>query len=299
MSSSLTRPCAHEVELLEGDPPEYVLRDLASAPGLQIASLSIGGGVEAGGSNVAAPEDTRRQATADALVIAGIARRRRASWAGSSQRGSLPERWQENDSAVTLFGAVEVGTGSVQHGITSTNSQGDVVQFFSEDVYANLEPQPGQTHSVLRIDAIRFLLVLLHQLTKHQLLSVLPLLVRHLSADMYIVYTYAAITIGRILALKRENRLLFSQADIHEAAPKLLNAVLAKIEKAGAPEKVAENVHLMKCVMRVIVTARQTLMPVYQQTLERLVQVLGTISKNPSNPDFDQYIFESISAPIR
>jgi CAS/CSE protein involved in chromosome segregation len=51
--------------------------------------------------------------------------------------------------------------------------------------------------------------------------------------------------------------------------------------------------------MRVIVTARQTLTPVYEQTLSRLVAILGVISKNPSNPNFDQYIFESISGLMR
>ena len=39
----------------------------------------------------------------------------------------------------------------------------------------------------------------------------------------------------------------FTQADIHEIAPVLLDAVLSKIEGAGSPEKVAENDHLMKC----------------------------------------------------
>lgn len=51
--------------------------------------------------------------------------------------------------------------------------------------------------------------------------------------------------------------------------------------------------------MRVIVTARQTLTPNYDRTLQRLVGILGVISKNPSNPNFDQYIFESISALMR
>ena len=109
----------------------------------------------------------------------------------------------------------------------------------------------------------------------------------------------------------------FTQADVHDFAAKLLDAVLTKIEGAGTPEKVAENDHLMKCMlgplffilllmamygpgaMRVIVTARQTLTPVYQQVLQRLVSILGIISKNPSNPNFDQYIFESISALMR
>ena len=51
--------------------------------------------------------------------------------------------------------------------------------------------------------------------------------------------------------------------------------------------------------MRIIITARQTLTPGHERTLARLVGILGVISKNPSNPNFDQYIFESISALMR
>jgi exportin-2 (importin alpha re-exporter) len=51
--------------------------------------------------------------------------------------------------------------------------------------------------------------------------------------------------------------------------------------------------------MRVIVTARQTLTPSYESTLTRLVTILGVVAKNPSNPRFDQFIFESISALLR
>ena len=51
--------------------------------------------------------------------------------------------------------------------------------------------------------------------------------------------------------------------------------------------------------MRIIVTARQTLTAGYEQILNRLVAILGVISKNPSNPNFDQYIFESISGLMR
>jgi exportin-2 (importin alpha re-exporter) len=102
------------------------------------------------------------------------------------------------------------------------------------------------------------------QLTREQLLSVLPLLVRHLNSDNYVTYTYAAITIDRILFIKKGTQLLyvrikvalilrsrsdsrFSQTDIHDLAADLLDALLSKIEAAGPPEKVAENDHLMKC----------------------------------------------------
>jgi hypothetical protein len=51
--------------------------------------------------------------------------------------------------------------------------------------------------------------------------------------------------------------------------------------------------------MRVIITARQSLTPVHGAILSRLVNILGEISKNPSNPKFNQYCFESVSALIR
>jgi exportin-2 (importin alpha re-exporter) len=51
--------------------------------------------------------------------------------------------------------------------------------------------------------------------------------------------------------------------------------------------------------MRVIITARQSLTPGYQAILARLVAIIGETSKNPSNPRFNQYNFESISALIR
>lgn len=41
----------------------------------------------------------------------------------------------------------------------------------------------------------------------------------------------------------------FAQADIHDAAPGLIDILLKKIEAAGTPDKVAENDHLMKCTL--------------------------------------------------
>lgn len=52
--------------------------------------------------------------------------------------------------------------------------------------------------------------------------------------------------------------------------------------------------------MRVIFTARQSLATTaYDRTLQRLVGILGVTSKNPSNPNFDQYLFESLSGLTR
>jgi len=51
-------------------------------------------------------------------------------------------------------------------------------------------------------------------------------------------------------------------------------------------------------VARVIITAKQGLEEEYAGLLQRLVVIVGVIARNPSNPNFDQYIFESISGLI-
>ncbi|EGN91830.1 hypothetical protein SERLA73DRAFT_100047 [Serpula lacrymans var. lacrymans S7.3] len=279
----------HEMEQFEDDPLEFIRLDLA-LPG--------------GTSDVA----TRRQAAADvlqALVGSGYEAETTeivGEWIGTGlqEYNSNPsQNWKAKDGAVYLLTAVATRGSTTQHGVTSTNALVDIVKFFSEHVYQDLQAGQGSVHPILQVDAIRFLHTFRNQLTKPQLLSVLPLLVRHLGSPNYVTYTYAAITIDRILFIKQGNQLLFSQADIHDFASDLLDAILSKVEAAGTPEKVAENDHLMKCAMRVIVTARQTLTPVYQQILQRLVGILGVLCKNPSNPNFDQYIFESIAALMR
>ncbi|KAF4612796.1 hypothetical protein D9613_011749 [Agrocybe pediades] len=279
----------HDVEQFEDDPLEFIRLDLSlSATGTDLA--------------------TRRQAAADvlqALVGSGFeseATEIVGSWinTGLSQYASnKEENWKAKDSAVYLLTAVATRGSTSQHGVTSTNALVDVVKFFSDHVFEDLQAQPGTVHPILQVDAIRFLFTFRNQLTKPQLLSVLPQLARHLRSDNYVTYTYAAITIDRILAIKQGNQLLFAQADIHDSALELIDALLSRIETARTPEKVAENDHLMKCVMRIIVTARQTVIPAYQRILQRLVAILGVISKNPSNPNFDQYIFESISGLMR
>ncbi|KAF5378153.1 hypothetical protein D9615_007619 [Tricholomella constricta] len=279
----------HDVEQFEDDPLEFIRLDL---------SLSSAGTDAA----------TRRQAGADvlqALVGSGYEAETTeivGTWIEtglSEYAADKAKNWKAKDSAVYLLTALATRGSTSQHGVTSTNTLVDVVKFFSDHVFQDLQAEQGTVHPILQVDAIRFLYTFRNQLTKPQLLSVLPLLARHLRSDNYVAYTYAAITIDRVLFIKQGNQLIFAQGDIHEFAPDLVDALLTKIESAGTAEKVAENDHLMKCVMRVIVTARQTLTPGFERTLGRLVAILGLISKNPSNPRFDQFIFESIAGLMR
>jgi exportin-2 (importin alpha re-exporter) len=48
-------------------------------------------------------------------------------------------------------------TDHVQLGVTSTNQLVDVVDFFGQNVYADLQAAPGSVHPILTVDAIKFL----------------------------------------------------------------------------------------------------------------------------------------------
>ncbi|KAF8307881.1 Cse1-domain-containing protein [Clavulina sp. PMI_390] len=280
----------HEEEQFEDDPLEYIRRDLAlsidptsgstrrhAASELVRALLSISTEVESTTTTIV-----------QSLITSAL-----SSYAANPQ-----ENWKHKDTALALFTAVASLGSTSAMGVTSTNANVDVVAFFGQNVYGDLTAQQG-VHAILQVDAIRFIYQFRYQLTKEQLLTVLPNLMQHLASENYVSYTYAAITIERILFIKRGSAMLFSQADIHETAAPMLRALFAKIHKEKTPQKIAENEYLMKCIMRVVLTARQTLIPIFQDVLTNLVGILNEISKNPSNPTFDQYCFESIAALLR
>lgn len=55
----------------------------------------------------------------------------------------------------------------------------------------------------------------------------------------------------------------FSQADVHEFAPALIDALLRKVEQGSSPEKVAENDYLMKCTFKSIIVCYPNILLIY------------------------------------
>ncbi|GAA6061481.1 hypothetical protein JCM10212_002560 [Sporobolomyces blumeae] len=273
-----------EEELFEDDPAEYVRRDLESAS-----------------------SETRRQAASDftkALMeqfegqVTQIVTQYISAYL--QQYASDPKtNWKSKDTAIFLLTSIASRGSTLQQGVTSTNALVDVIKFFSEHILSDLQAPAGSVHPIIQADAIKFLYTFRNQLTKDQLLSVLPLLIPHLRNPAFVIHTYAALTIERILFIKQEGAFLFGQADIRDHAEGILTALFTIIESGTTPQQIAANDNLMKSAMRVIITARQALIPSYATVLQHLVGILGEISKNPSNPKFNHFTFESISALVR
>ncbi|PWZ03839.1 putative CSE1-nuclear envelope protein that mediates the nuclear export of importin alpha [Testicularia cyperi] len=273
-------------ELFEDNPIEYIRRDFETS-------------MEADTRRKAASEFCRALMELFSAEVTSIVSRYIVQYL-EQYRADPAANWKQKDTAIYLLTSIASKSSTAQHGVTATNELVDVVQFFSDNVFADLQASSDDSPSpILQVDAIKYLHTFRNQLTKEQLLSVLPLLVQHLESSQYVTCSYASITIERVLALKRDGKLLFSPQDVQPFAESILMALFRNIERGSTPEKLAENDYLMKCMMRMLATVREAIAPAHAVLLEHLAGILTEIAKNPSNPRFSQYLFESISALIR
>ncbi|KAJ3285574.1 importin-alpha export receptor [Borealophlyctis nickersoniae] len=208
--------------------------------------------------------------------------------------------WKSKDAALYLITSLSAQSSTVQTGVTQTNELIPIMPVLTGQVLPDLEASADAAiHPIIKVDAIKYLILFRSQLSKEQLTQLFPALLNHLGSENYVVHTYAAVGIERILAMKAETKMMFNQADIAPVALPLINRLFDLIERGRTPEKLAENDYLMKTVVRVIATARDDLLPAVTSILERQARIIEEISKNPSNPKFNHYVFEGLGALIR
>lgn len=209
--------------------------------------------------------------------------------------------WRNRDIAIYLFTSLAAKGSVTNIGVTSTNMLVDVVKFFTDNIASYLT---GDATPILKVDAIKYIMTFRNQLTKEQLLTTIPLLVDHLKNSNVVVYTYAAITIDKLLAMTNfadsKHTPVFNKLDIQPYVNDLLSNLFTLILSNAAPEKLSENEFLVKTVMKVLSTAEDVIEESFKLTIiEQLLKILGIIAKNPANPRFTHYIFESLGLLIK
>ncbi|KAK9473666.1 Cse1-domain-containing protein [Dipodascopsis tothii] len=272
-------------ELFEDDPIEYIRRDLEGSD-----------------------SETRRRAATDFLqelkerhegAVTGVVMKYVQHYLAQYEQNKA-HNWRAKDTAVYLFSAIAIKGLLTASGVSSTNLLLDVVAFFTQNIAPDLVA--ADAHPILKVDAIKYIHIFRNQLTKQQLGQAFPVLSSMFVSPEYVVYTYAAITIERILSIRQQtnsSHFMFDKEDIAPVAQELLENLFVLIEKGQTPEKLAENEFLMKCVMRVLVTGKETVVPFADSVMQHLLHLLTETAKNPSNPRFSHYMFESLGAVIR
>ncbi|KAL1892062.1 importin-alpha export receptor [Sporothrix stenoceras] len=208
--------------------------------------------------------------------------------------------WKAKDTAIYLFLAIAAkGAVTAAQGVKTVNQYVDVVDFFQKNVAADLLSE-SDTQPIAKVDAIKYLHNFRSQLTKEQWQAAFQPLIQNLASTNYVVYTYAAIAVERVLFLTNDEGVhLFSREDIQPFAKDLLSHLFSLIEKDTAPAKLQENEFLMRCIVRVLIVIKEGVVPIVDDILTHLINITNVIKANPSNPRFYYYHFEAIGALVR
>ncbi|KAJ1940532.1 importin-alpha export receptor, partial [Kickxella alabastrina] len=220
---------------------------------------------------------------------------------GLAQYAANPTaNWRDKDVALFLVASVAVVASVHSLGATRVNELVDVAEFFSTQIIQHLQNVGSDTGSpILKADAIKYVVTFRSQLPRELLVQALPLLAAHLAHPDAVVATYAAFAIERLLVQKRDNTMLFSPADVQPLAQPMLGHIFTALDSADSPQKLAENEYLMKTVMRIVLATRTNILPLAPAALAKLAAILAEVSKNPSNPRFNHFMFEAIGALAR
>ncbi|CCI49622.1 unnamed protein product [Albugo candida] len=200
--------------------------------------------------------------------------------------------WGKKDVSINLFIALAAIKQSRLRGVSQVNPRVPLMDFFMGEVLPEL--QSNSVTMILKADAIKFVSTFRVQLPVTAMEALLPLLIQSLDPAQFVVHTYAAACIERLLSVKDETKLRFDTKKLAPQLAMIFQQVFAIIEQPGYPE----NDYLMRLIMRLINVAKEDILPLTEFMVTKLTQTLSRICANPSNPTFSHYLFEAISVLI-
>jgi exportin-2 (importin alpha re-exporter) len=162
--------------------------------------------------------------------------------------------WKQKDAAIFLVTSLAVKATVSGKGATETSDLIDPIDFFGSTIYPDLQVEDLNRQPVLKADALKFVTTFRNNLTKEQLLGLLPAVAEHLMSDSQVVMSYAAHCIERLLVMKRDGETFFTEEEVGTMAEPLLTNLFGAMEK---PQN-RENDYLMKAILRTVSTGKST-----------------------------------------
>jgi exportin-2 (importin alpha re-exporter) len=220
--------------------------------------------------------------------------------------------WKAKDAAVYLVISLVVKSKSAVKGATETNELVSIVDFYSTQIAPELAAAAAgggaggdAGRAVLYADALKFLTIFRSQVPKAMVLPVLPAIVQLLAAEENVVHTYAANCLERLLTTKEpappgapagtRPTPRYAAADLQPLVQPLLTNLFGVFQLPDSQE----NEYAMKAVMRTVGFLGEGIKPVAGVCLQALSGMVMETCKNPRNPTFSHYLFESVAALLR
>jgi len=228
----------------------------------------------------------------------------------------------DKDTAINLILAVSIKGQTKLMGATKLNTHVPVMQFFQQHILPELQASKKSAHPIILSDCLKFVIIFRSQWPKDNFLQLLPMSTTFLSNEDYVLHTYAAIAIDKILAMREyETADKTTNKENHSAAKPNVNGAAAPTFAYKYPktlileslqgvlsalftvlatyEESYTNEYVMKCIMRVISRAEHGCVAVIEPVVKHCCGILQNVSKNPQKPLFNHYLFECMAALIR
>ena len=184
-------------------------------------------------------------------------------------------------------------------GVSETNDGVNVMDFFTNHIFPELQDSSHTSRKVVKATCLKFVTTFRNQFTREQLVSLMPLLITHLGSPIIVVHTFAAYAIERILVAKEnfqgDKRPKVGSAELKPFLEPLFTGLFSIVENT----EWNENDYVMKCVMRTLSVAEEDVVPITHIVIEKLTNMLARVSKNPRNPQFNHFLFESIAVLVK
>ncbi|KAG7209545.1 hypothetical protein KM043_015625 [Ampulex compressa] len=268
-------------ELFEDNPEEYIRRDIE-------------------GSDV----DTRRRAACDLVkVLSKYFEAKIMEIFGAYIQVMLDnyakkptDNWRSKDAAIYLVTSSASKGQTQKHGVTQSSELVSLPQFAAQHIEPELAKPNVNEFPVLKADSIKFIMTFRSVLPREMVVGSLPQLIRHLGASSIVVHSYAACGIDKILAMKGpDNAALVTGTDLTPLATDLLKGLFACLNMSGSEE----NEYVMRAIMRSFGILQEVIVPFLADLLPKLTEKLAIVSRNPSRPNFNHYLFETLSLSIK
>ncbi|CAK4329689.1 unnamed protein product [Aphanomyces euteiches] len=279
-----------DVELFEDNPLEYIRRDIEGNDG-----------------------DTRRSAAIELLrglrqkyddAVSRICLTTITSLL-QEYAASPSTKWMQKDVAINLVTALAAVKQTRARGVSEVHPKVPLLDIFSGHILPQLQNQRHEnnpTALLLTAGALKFVATFRNQLPVQVMTTLFPLLADCLMPNQFVVHTYAAFCIDRLLTVKEDlpsgvvtvQPRRFNKEMLNPYLAPLLNQVFGILCDPSYPE----NDYLMRMVLRVLIVAQDTVLPLADTVVHKLTILLEKVCKNPSNPGFSHCLFESLSMLI-
>uniref|UniRef100_A0AAQ5Y8F9 Exportin-2 n=1 Tax=Amphiprion ocellaris TaxID=80972 RepID=A0AAQ5Y8F9_AMPOC len=206
------------------------------------------------------------------------------------------ENWKHKDAAIYLVTSLASKAQTQKHGITQANELVNLTEFFVNHILPDLKSPNGKSSFVVLTMLHKCPSIFFLQLPKEQLLQAVPLLITHLQAESTVEHTYAAHALERLFTMRGPNNsTLITAAEMAPFTEQLLNNLFKALALPGS----AENEYIMKAIMRSFSLLQEAIVPYIPTLIGQLTHKLLLVSKNPSKPHFNHYLFESLCLSVR